>query len=445
MTKTGWFGPIQIMKPVFRRARALFALTLILLGGGRDSSAGTYDADPKHLWNRLESALFLRSARDGKEYGLEELDIVYWRRTKHLLEGASHTNALAALDEFISKNGEKEVRDPWKRALLQRRLWQLFDWSASTVTQGEATAPRRELQKRLAMVIRRVALTTNEIAALPDPYALAEKSGKFAELPRGLNETNGPWINVHLDSGALTASAHAHSFEGASGFQVFFRHPNGRAAGVDYLKNVAAVRPQWISVTNDGSKDVDLKLNSAFPTMPLKSQWALVRRMFLIDVDGMIRPTQVVESIQARTYLTNAVFFDPDWSKPGPQKFQEFRLANGAEPKLIEILPGERHFERILFPKGIDPFERDNEKTAIDSARFKSQTLLTCRECHNGSGLSSVLTFTRLLSGGPSPYTTQLGSDPRWESEETLTIYWKRRQYSWGLLEGLWSSMKENR
>src|SRR3954467_1432405 len=98
MTKAGWFGPIQTMKPRFCRVGAFFALTLFLLGGGRDSSAGTYDPDPTHLWNRLDSALFLRKAQDGKEYGLEELDIVYWRRTTNLLAGVSRTNALAALD-----------------------------------------------------------------------------------------------------------------------------------------------------------------------------------------------------------------------------------------------------------------------------------------------------------------------------------------------------------
>ena len=37
-----------------------------------------YDANPKHLWNQLNSALFARVAPEGTVYGLDELDILYW-------------------------------------------------------------------------------------------------------------------------------------------------------------------------------------------------------------------------------------------------------------------------------------------------------------------------------------------------------------------------------
>jgi hypothetical protein len=43
----------------------------------------------------------------------------------------------------------------------------LFDWSAKPFRRPDEAQACRELQPRLAKVIRRLALTTNEIAALP--------------------------------------------------------------------------------------------------------------------------------------------------------------------------------------------------------------------------------------------------------------------------------------
>jgi hypothetical protein len=110
----------------------------------------------------LNETLFARTAQDGKKFGLDELDILYWVSTKNLLIEPSHCQALAILGEFINTHGEKLIRDPLKRALLQRDLWELFDWSAPAW--HDSDRERRELQVRLVLAIQRLALTTNEIA-----------------------------------------------------------------------------------------------------------------------------------------------------------------------------------------------------------------------------------------------------------------------------------------
>jgi hypothetical protein len=52
-----------------------------------------------------------------------------------------------------------------RRALTQHLLWQVFDWSAEV---DQPYAPERVLLRRkLADVIRHLALTTDEIKALP--------------------------------------------------------------------------------------------------------------------------------------------------------------------------------------------------------------------------------------------------------------------------------------
>ncbi len=116
-----------------------------------------YDPDPNHLWNRLHRALWVRSGPDGKEYGHDRLDPLLWMETRYLLEGEPHEKAIAVLDEFLAMPGEKLVNDPLKRAILQRDLWAVFDWTAEPgATSREAYAerapsPRRALQLRLAL------------------------------------------------------------------------------------------------------------------------------------------------------------------------------------------------------------------------------------------------------------------------------------------------------
>ena len=94
------------------------------------ASAGPtlYHVDPEHLWNRLHAALFVRVGPDGQAYGRDRLEPLLWVASKHLLEGPSHKQAVAVLEEFVKTNGEKLVKDPLKRAMLQRDLWLVFNW-----------------------------------------------------------------------------------------------------------------------------------------------------------------------------------------------------------------------------------------------------------------------------------------------------------------------------
>jgi hypothetical protein len=72
-----------------------------------------------------------------------------------------------------------------KRAVLQRDVWAVFDWSASREPErsGDPSYERekRELQIRLAEVLRRSALTAKQIESLPDNDAQELNSGEFAK------------------------------------------------------------------------------------------------------------------------------------------------------------------------------------------------------------------------------------------------------------------------
>src|SRR5262245_24569415 len=134
-----------------------------------------YDPDPQHLWNRIFRQFYRRTSNDRQEFGWDSLDPLLWYDTTYLLEGASFREAIAVLDEFLSTKGENLITAPLQRAIFERDLWAVFDWL--TLQADTYSFQRHELQKRLAQMIRKVALTEDQILALPDNYEMATKSG----------------------------------------------------------------------------------------------------------------------------------------------------------------------------------------------------------------------------------------------------------------------------
>jgi hypothetical protein len=307
------------------------------------------------------------------------------------------------------------------------------------------TVERRALQTKLVTVIRSLALTTNEIATLPDNYAAAEKNLALTELPRGMFQTNGDWVCVGINGDDAVATAHVQDFGGRSVFLVMLRHPQGRKAAAEYLNKLRSFSPMRISVTNENSPRGELTLNPALPQFPAGTQWALVRRMCVIDSDGRIQPTRLVESIQVRTYLkisqdrrqTLAAFE----ARAAEQRFAEFNMPRRPGAPLVAVANGEKDFTTVQFRSiGGDPFEFSKPgQPAPDSAVFKQEVLKSCANCHvpSGPGILSVNSFNRMFSGMPTLWTTPL-TDLSPEREELVTLDWKRRQFDWGLLQGLW-------
>ena len=130
-----------------------------------------YDGNPAHIWNRLYSALRVRQDSQGYVYGEDSLDPMLWPQSQHLLSQPSHGIALRVLDAFLRTHAENLIKDPLKRAMLQRDLWAVFDWSVQQIQwtgTPEYGNEKRELQTRLAEVLKRLALTPKQIKALPE-------------------------------------------------------------------------------------------------------------------------------------------------------------------------------------------------------------------------------------------------------------------------------------
>lgn len=449
---------IEPMKTLFALLVMIFGLIGCFSATETTMPSTVYDPNPKHLWNRLNQALFERTATDGKKYGLDELDTLYWANTTNLLSGSSYRDATKVLDEFIDTHGEKLISDPVKRALLQRDLWQLFDWTTYHHERPNKVHrsfsknfpdETRELQSRLAIVLRRVALTSNEIAALPDNYAQADAK-RLPDLPHHLFDTNGDWVNLGI-SGYISdvAPTHSRNFGARSGFSVFVRVPENRQAAISYLdslRNFARDNHTWVYRANQNTGFLNaprdrLVLSRDIPQFPTNTEWALVRRMCLIDSDGDIQLSPLIESIQLRRYFKiERAFGDPRVSMHTNivQQFFEFQLDRRDEANLHAVGTNDMGFPFVQFMgKGIDPFEGEYEKP-MDSRKFGQRLTKTCFTCHEDPGIYSVLSYTGFFPAPGQQHPADLTPiDPSLSGRDAISL--KRDQYSWGLLQGLWT------
>lgn len=142
-------------------------------------------ADP---YDTLYDVIMTRYGKDGKAYAENESSPAIYRTSDFPFGGKTYKKFNAALDAFDALPQEKiEAYSDVKRALLQRHLWTVFD--ATTPNPDPRfrnavrshSANRAEAQKKLATLIRRLALTKAQILALPDTRAATVKSAGFPQ------------------------------------------------------------------------------------------------------------------------------------------------------------------------------------------------------------------------------------------------------------------------
>jgi hypothetical protein len=412
-----------------------------------------YDADAGHLWNRLYRSLYLRTARDGREFGRDEVDPLLWPGTgEHLLGGGSYARASACLEEFNVAGGERLVTDPLRRALLQRDLWAVFDW---TVEKSERPSPElRELQRRLAAAIRRLALSPAQVESLPDTYRAAAASGAFAKdfdprapdtpfLPPDLFRPDGPWVALGVEGGGATAPMHVYSTGGRSVFSVFINLPQGRAATLAYLKSVSDFKRPWV---RDRRNPADARPNPRLPQFPAGTRLTLVRRMLVVDARGEPVPTAVVESVQIRLHRALPTDIPEAFDSVGAAaraslSLYEFRLSRerlfaGEAGGLRAVARDEKEFP-LFQSHGVDPFEDKDARVPLE--RDLRPVLGSCVACHFRPGIHSVLSRQPdIVQLRLRDVRRQLLPAPGHGHEADITKAWKMRQESWKLLRELW-------
>jgi hypothetical protein len=436
-------------------ARALFVASVVLCGMGHAAAAQhprsappIFDSDPNHIWNRTYACLFVRQGTDGIEYGADVPDPILWAHTRYLLSGESHRRAIACLDHFLDSHAERAVRDPLKRAILQHDLWAVFDWVVQAWDSADGrewpTQDKQELETRLAEVLRRLALTPEQLRDLPDTYAAAVATHRFAAdydprnplrpfLPPDLFRAGSAWVCLSSYSEQPTAIAH---FSGRSRFLVFMHLPGGRDATLEYLRKLRSLHQPPLLPDTGGHLSL---LNLALPQFPVGTQVALMRQAILIDTDGKLVPTALTEDIQLRVYhaITPETKEDDYVNGTGrDQDFFEFQMSRAVlfarhSEGLVAVNPEERGY-RTFSTQGGDPIEssRHPDKPPI--------ILANCNNCHGRSGIHAVQSRVQWMKSWQTVPVTDENSDPvAWETRVTLAQ--KRQSPEFLLLQRLWS------
>lgn len=469
-------------------AGALFAIT-----GGRSAEpkdkppekepqpVALYHTDRDHLWNRVHAALLMRVGPDGKDYGADRLEPLLWLDSKHLTEGKSAERAVAVLEEFAKEKGETLIDDPLKRALLQRDLWLVASWLAGK-HEGDS---RKKLSEALAKVIRRLALSPEQIAKLPDNYARAVASKKFAVkfdpekpeqayLPPELFKAAGPWVCVGRKDGP-TGFLHldAHNAERAvnpftnSVFLVFLKLPDGREATLDFLKKLAAFdKPLYLATPDKKDNRFVWRVpNPALPQMPKGTEFALVRRALLVDSSRRVVASPLTESVQIRVTrvdvpeftqetfekLDKALGRRQDW-----HAFEEFQMRRAdlfaKDGCGLRDVSDERDFKTGFSAHGWDEFGEKRSPASVAGAfPERSQPFennrASCFGCHQLPGVYSFNSFHTTFStsarrdakeeeGGFVPKSHALVATTIPKVEEAA-VKWREDRPAWKALQKL--------
>lgn len=420
----------------------IVAVVPALFGEAAFSQAPIYDPDPNHPWNRLHDVIYTRRDWVDQRIGADSLDPLRWRDTRYLRVNPSRAAAVAAADAFLERHDERLIADPLRRVMLVHDLWAIFDSLANASPRLYSNSESFDdgpLRDRLVRIIQRVALKQEEIERLPDNYADAVHSNLFSSAPEVVNgqpylpddlfEPNGPWVCLGLPGGEAVAPIHTRDFQGRTVFYVFIHLPGGRAATLDYVKQLAAVDRWPFAVSFDRSTNTIEAGNQRtaawqqLPQFPEGTGLALVRRMLTIDSEGLIALTPIIESVQLRI--------------------------NGRPSQLLITRPAFFAGRGGGF-RAIDEEERDDQTRlllAFPADRLEMQqeyrpprVFQDCVGCHRPMGLESFIAFTRErgMKGPRPPSFTHVSPS----HEPPIAIDLKKLRADWKSLNETWQKVR---
>jgi hypothetical protein len=391
-----------------------------------------YHADPQHLWNRLFAAIAIRhsnlpSKRGGTPVarieGGDKIEFLAWPGTTYWDEPETVARLEKLLDEFLNQKGEQLSTDPLKRVMLQRDLWAAFDFliSQNIARRGDLETRRRrsELCRKCARAMRALALSAETLAKLPDNYALALQSGRFAAthefdprrdyLPPRLLTDADEWPELdfhqpklHEDIERRFVFLHTRAFRGRSYFRFFYRFPEGRRQLEDYLKQVDAVGVDWRTAGQNGF----IILKPDLPQIPAGTEVSLVQFLIALDTNLKPVPTKLVESVRVNVY--KSVLGEKDLTTNSDQGINFAKYTLKRRLAFADMKFGGLHREPDDLPVYRVIFESENARDWGPRGRFFELTA-DCRSCHADRAQTGVHTIPSLVNSGGIDSGAQLG------------------------------------
>ena len=399
------------MKPTICKLTVLYACLLRLSVVGAEP-VGSYD---NAVWDRLAGTLV--------NYDTGGLPINEHRVPRDVF-------ILPALRNFLES--PPDPMKPLQRAVMQRDLLAVFhQWVVSHPLE-------REMIELLARAIKRVALSETEIRNLPNNYlAAASAPGAVTEydmenpgpfLPKDLLNDEGPWIRVEVKTRRrLAAVFHFDNALGGASFEVLMRHPEGRAAGEAYLKELATMPDPLVYKSSGGELQTVLSLsngpyaNPATPQFPVGTMWALVRRVILADADGQPVVSPLVQSVQIRVYraLSGAKALESPFYQRRLKELEDSKREFSRGTLMLDAYQttfewsSRRHLLLTLggFHLTVSeiPFDEDKAKVADGGFTGKGHSQrVSCLGCHSANSIHSV-------NSRAQPFSERLARPPEFE------------------------------
>jgi hypothetical protein len=374
-----------------------------------------FDADPQHLWNRLFAAATIRpsllpSQRGGPPVarieGGDRIEFLGWGGTKYWDEPANVARLDGLLDEFLDGGDDKLKTDLLSRVLLQRDLWTLFDFlmvgHIGRRGDSETRANRDQLCRKLARAIQALALEAESIARLPDNYALAIQSGRFAAthdfdpqrdyLPPSILSSADDWQELDFYQAQRSEDVerryvflHMRAFQGRSYFRVFCRFPGGRSQLEDYLRQLDATGIDWRASAQHGS--VALKPDA--PQLPPGTEVALLQFLIALDSNLQLVPTSLVESVRLLVFKSSTGANDPSTNLGNGVNAAKYTLKRRLALAEGGMQHGGLHREPDDLPVYRVLFENDAAPDWGSRGRYFKLTA-DCRSCHSGANRAGI-------------------------------------------------------
>jgi len=290
---------------------------------------------------------------------------------------------------------ERNKRPPIQRALMQSDLWAAYDKIYRDSRRMDAARPAHIL-KTLAALIRKLALTPDEIAALPDNYATA---ANHLHLPDLFGE-HSPWIEIEWSQG------------------------RSHDASSDFRRSTRIFLNPGPKLTDQRSFLESFRSDSS-PHAPLEAV-ALVTRCVLIDNAGNAVPSRNTTEVQVREFVR---------SKTEIAEFELSRRTMLKEPASGGLVRVDDTSPAYLaaagndytFASGIDSSDgRARDISIMGSLRSR------CVGCH-GRSVSTLFTFSV-----QDPGSGKIGVLDKRANEHAQYVVEQKTKL------GSWKSLREN-
>lgn len=341
--------------------------------------AGPFQASPELEFMHLE-----RSTRtfERNEIGDRAIDPLYPsflsdQGVRVVLERAAFADFKKALEDGLA---DASPHDAMARAMMQSDLWSAYDIvfryrHYQQQGESELAQHRLEVLDLLGRLIRKVALTPEEIRALPDNYASARM--KYA-LPDLFGKSG--WVEVKWFPDRLHDSA------------------------VDF-RRVTRVFLRHASTPKDMQKFLNGFRGYTNPVTDRLDGVALVIEPLLVDTHGEVEPAKIVTEVQFRMFQKQPAQGAVEKTQIGVYEVSRKLLRDGASGFLAQ---DEEEAAAYLAAAGNDySFASPNVMSRGAPLVVKQRT--RCTMCH-GDDLTGLMTFAMVLptQEGLGPAVRQL-------------------------------------